>query len=95
VSRDDDVISGDIKTPVTFVVSRVSEENTSSGPRYQFVSSCGGEIRIANTSVHAQVHIGGGDSMEGEVWAGHVDHLGGEAVQQICGGVKPFYLVAS
>jgi hypothetical protein len=32
--------------------------------------------------------------MEGEVWTGRVDRLGGEAVQQICGGVEPFYLVA-
>jgi hypothetical protein len=32
VSRDDDV-GGEIKTPVTFVVSRVSEENTSDGLR--------------------------------------------------------------
>jgi hypothetical protein len=33
--------------------------------------------------------------MMGEVCTGRVDHLGGEAVQQICGGVEPFYLVAS
>jgi hypothetical protein len=33
--------------------------------------------------------------MGGEVWAGHADRLGGEAVQQICGGVEPFYHVAS
>jgi hypothetical protein len=33
--------------------------------------------------------------MEDEVCTGHANHLGGEAVQQICGGVKPFYPVAS
>jgi hypothetical protein len=33
--------------------------------------------------------------MEGEVWAGRVDRLGGEVVQQICVGVEPFYPVAS
>jgi hypothetical protein len=53
------------------------------------------EIRIAGTIEYAQVLIGGGDSMEGEVWAGCADHLGGEVVQQICGGVEPFYPVAS
>jgi hypothetical protein len=37
----------------------------------------------------------GGDSMEGEVWTGRADRLGGEAVQQICDGVEPFYPVAS
>jgi hypothetical protein len=33
MSRDDDVVGDEIKTPVTFVVSRVSEENTSDGLR--------------------------------------------------------------
>jgi hypothetical protein len=92
---DDDVVSGEIKTPVTFVVSRVCEENTFGGPGCQFVSGFGGEIRIAGTTEHVQVLIGRGDSMEGEVWAGHADRLGGETVQQICGGVEPFYPVAS
>jgi hypothetical protein len=55
----------------------------------------GGEIRIASTTKHAQVLIGGGDSVEGEVWAGREDRLVGEAVQQICGGVETFYPVAS
>jgi hypothetical protein len=59
------------------------------------VSGFDGEIRIAGTTKHAQVLIGGGDSMEGEVWTGCTDRLGGEAVQQICGGVEPFYPVAS
>jgi hypothetical protein len=80
VLRDDDVVGGEIKTTVTFVVSRVSEENTSGGPRCQFVSSYCGEIRIAGTTEHTQVLIGGGDSMEGEVWAGHADCLGEEVV---------------
>jgi hypothetical protein len=59
------------------------------------VGGFAGEIRIASTTKHAQVLIGGGDSMEGKVLAGRADSLGGEAVQQICGGVEPFYLVAS
>jgi hypothetical protein len=33
--------------------------------------------------------------MEGEVWTGCTDRLGGEVDQQICGGVEPFYPVAS
>jgi hypothetical protein len=77
------------------MVSGVSEENTSVGPRCQFVGGFGGEIRIADTTEHAQVLIGWGDSMEDEVWAGRADRLGGEAAQQICDGVEPFYLVAS
>jgi hypothetical protein len=59
------------------------------------VSGFGREIRIAGTTEHVQVLIGGGDSMEGEVWTGRVCRLGGEAVQQICDIVEPFYPVAS
>jgi dihydrofolate reductase len=95
VLRDEDVVGGEIKTPVTFVVSGVSEENTSSGPRCQFVDGFDGEIRIAGTTEHTQILIGGGNSMEGEVWAGRADRLGGEVVHQIFGGVEPFYPVAS
>jgi hypothetical protein len=95
VSEDDDVVVGEIKTLVTFMVSGVSEENTSDRLECQFVSGFDGEIRIAGTTEHTQVLIGGGDSREGEVWTGHVDRLGVEAVQQICGDVEPFYPVAS
>jgi hypothetical protein len=95
VSEDDDVVGGEIKTLVTFVVSGVSEKNTSGGPGCQFVGGFGGEIRIVGTTKHAQVLIGGGNSMEGEVRAGCADRLGGEAVQHICGGVELFYPVAS
>jgi hypothetical protein len=90
MSGDDDVVGGEIETPISFVVSRVSEENTSGGPGCQFVSGIGGEIRITGATKHAQALIGGGD-----VWTGRADHLSGEAVQQICGGVEPFYPVAS
>jgi hypothetical protein len=77
VSGDDDVVGGEIETPVAFV------------------SNFGGEIRIAGLTNHVKVLIRGGDSMEGEVWTDRADQLGGEAVQQICGGVEPFYPVAS
>jgi hypothetical protein len=92
---DDNVVGGEIKTPITFMVSGVSKKNTSGGSGCQFVSGFGGEIRIVGTTEYAQVLIGGDDSMEGEVWTGCTDRLGGEAVQQICGGVEPFYPVAS
>jgi hypothetical protein len=95
MSGDDDIVGGEIKTPVNFMVSGVSEENTSGGPGCQFVSGFSREIRIAGTTEHTQVLIGGGDSIVGKVWIGRVDRLGGEAVQQICGGMEPFYLVAS
>jgi hypothetical protein len=65
VSRDDDVIGGEIKTQVTFVVSGLSEKNTSGGLGCQFVGIFGGEISIAGTTEQTQVLIRGGDFMEG------------------------------
>jgi hypothetical protein len=32
MSRDDDVVGGEIDTPITFAISRVYEEDTTSGP---------------------------------------------------------------
>jgi hypothetical protein len=95
LSRDDNVIGGEIETPVAFVISGVSEENTYGGLGCQFVSNFAGEIRIAGATEHTQELIGRGDSMEGDVWTGHADCLGGEVVQQICSGVEPFYPVAN
>jgi hypothetical protein len=57
MSRDDDVVGGEIKTLLTFVVSRVSEENTSGGLGCQFVRGFGGEIKIAGTIEHVEVLI--------------------------------------
>jgi hypothetical protein len=41
------------------VVSEVFEKNKSSGSRCQFVGGFGREIRIAGTTEHAQMLIGG------------------------------------
>jgi hypothetical protein len=95
VSRDDNVIDGEIKTPVAFVISGVSEENTSGGPGCQFMSDFDGEIEIAGATEHTQLLMGGGDSVEGDVWTSHADRLGREVIQQICGGVETFYPIAS
>jgi hypothetical protein len=50
VLRDNDVVGGEIKTPVSFVINGTFEKNTSGGPVCQFVSCFGGEIRIAGTT---------------------------------------------
>jgi hypothetical protein len=80
VLGDDDIDGGEIETPVAFVIDKVSEENTSGGPGYQFVSGFGREVRIGGATEYTQMHIEGGDSMEGKVWTCHADHLGREVV---------------
>jgi dihydrofolate reductase len=103
MSGDDDVIGGEIETPIAFVIGRpiafvigrVSEEDTSGGPGCQFMRCLDGEVGIAGATKHSQVLIGGGDTVESDIGAGCADHFIGKTVQQICGSVEPFYPVAS
>jgi hypothetical protein len=95
MSGDDDVIGGEIETPITFVIGRVSEEDTSSGPGCQFLRCLGGEVGIAGATKDSQVLIGGGDTVESDIGARCADHFAGKMVQQICGSVEPFYPVVS
>jgi hypothetical protein len=81
MSRDDNVGGGEIETLVSFVISGVSKENTSSGSGCQFGSGFGREIRIAGATKHVQVLIIWGDSMESDIRTGCADRLGGKAVQ--------------
>jgi hypothetical protein len=52
MSEDDDVIGGEIKTPIAFVIGRVTKECTSGGPVCQFMRCLGGEVGIAGTTKH-------------------------------------------
>jgi hypothetical protein len=57
MSRDNDIVGGEIKTPLTFVTSGVSEENTSDGCGCQFMIAYGREVGIVGTTKHEQVLI--------------------------------------
>jgi hypothetical protein len=92
---DDDVIGGEIETPIVFVIGRVSKEDTSGGPGCQFMRCFDEEVGIAGATRHSQVLIGGGDTVESDIGAWCADCFAGKTVQQICGSVKPFYPVAS
>jgi hypothetical protein len=91
MSEDDDVVGGEIKTPAAFVIGGVSKEKTYDGLGCQFVSGFGEDIGIAGTTEHAQLLIGGGDSLERDVWTSCTDHLdGGDSVDMWrCGALLP------
>jgi hypothetical protein len=57
MSRDDDVVGGEIETPIALVIGGVSEEYTTNGPKGQFVSSLCEEVGIANTAKNEQVLV--------------------------------------
>jgi hypothetical protein len=54
---DNDIVGGEIEILIVFMISRVSEEDTTSGPYGQFTGSLCGEVGIANTTEHMQVLI--------------------------------------
>jgi hypothetical protein len=95
MSRDDDVISGEIDTPIAFVSDRVSEEGTSGESESQFMRCLCEEVEIAGATEHPQVLIGGGDTVESDIRAGFTDRLVGKPVQQIHDSVEPICPVAN
>jgi hypothetical protein len=54
---DNNIVGGEIEILIAFMISRVSEEDTTSGPDGQFAGSLCGEVGIANTAEHMQVLI--------------------------------------
>jgi hypothetical protein len=95
MSGDDNVVGGEIKTPITFVISGVYEEVTTSGPGGQFVGSLCEKVGIANTAKNTQVLIRGCDAIKSDIWAVDIDCLAREGIQQVRGGVEPLDPVVS
>jgi hypothetical protein len=95
MSGDDNVIGGEIKTPIAFVIGRVSEDGTSGERGYQFMRCFYREVGIAGATEHPQVLIGGGDTVESNIREGFADYLAGKILQQIRGSVELIYLVAN
>jgi hypothetical protein len=57
MTRYDDLIAIKIKTPIPFVVSRITQKNTQSSLRSKFVCSCSGELWVASVDKNAEVII--------------------------------------
>jgi hypothetical protein len=91
MSEDDDVIGGEIETPIAFVISGLSEEGTSGGPGCQFIRCLGRKVGISGATKHLQVLIGWGDTVESDIRGGFMDRLARKTVQQIRGSVEPIY----
>jgi hypothetical protein len=54
MARDNDAASGHVKTAIALVGGWVSEENTRSASRGEFVGGGGSEVRIAEASEDAE-----------------------------------------
>jgi hypothetical protein len=71
MSRDNDIVGGEVETLITFVISRVSRgrHNEWIGGWVQFVDSLCGKVGIANTTENMQVLIRGCGTVKSDIRA--------------------------
>jgi hypothetical protein len=93
VTRDDDAVGGEVQASIPLVVSGVAEEEEASGARRKLVRGGSRNVRVAGTSEHAQVVVGRGCAVHGEVRCRVAHRLRGKMVEEMCGGMKGLCLV--
>ena len=79
-----DSVRGEVKAAVSFVMSRITQEDTEGGARREFVGSCGRQVGVTFASKDAQVIIRRRCAKEGAVWRGELEGLGWQNVNQNC-----------
>jgi hypothetical protein len=82
VTGDDDAMGGEIKTMIPLVVRRVAKEEAASGAWRQLMGSRSGSVRVAGTSEHAEVVVGGDCAVQGEVGGGVVTAFDGRQLRR-------------
>jgi hypothetical protein len=92
---DDDVVGGEIETPIALMIRGVFEEDITGGPGAQFVGSLCGEVEIIDTTENTHVLMGGCNAVKSDIWVGGADCLAWEVIQQVHSSVERFDLVAS
>jgi len=95
VSRDENLISGEIQTPITFVVGGISKEHTKGGARRELVGSSSREVRVVGASEDPMVIVGGRLPEEGEVGSTMGKGFGGETIQKVGRGLEAFNPIRS
>jgi len=80
MTRDDDAVGGEVKTPKSLMIRRITQENTKSGARGKFVRGSGGHVRITSTAKDPKVGVGGMRAEQGEVRSGELRSFSGETV---------------
>lgn len=77
MTGDDDTVGSQVKTPISLVMSRVSQEDTESRTRGEFVRSGGGKVRVTLATKHPRVIIRGMGAVRSKVWGGKGQGFGG------------------
>jgi hypothetical protein len=88
VTRDDDAVGGEVQTPIPLVVRGVVEEEAASGARRKLVRGGSESVRVVGTAEHAQVVVGRGCAVQGEVRCRVAHRLRGKTVEEMHGGMK-------
>ena len=83
MARDDDLIGSKVKTPIAFVVSRVTQEDAHDRTGSEFVCRGSIEVRVALATKDTKMIICHGRAEQGCVWRRHIECLGGEDVQKL------------
>ena len=80
MTRDDDAVRGEVKTPKSLMIRRITQENTKSGARRKFVRGSVRHVRITSTAKDPKVRVGGMRAEQGEVRSGELQSFSGETV---------------
>jgi hypothetical protein len=87
VTRDDDAVGGEVKTPIPLMVRGVAKEKATSGARRKLMRSGSGSVRVAGTAEHTKVVVGRGCAVKGKVGSRVAHRLRGKTVEEVCGSV--------
>jgi hypothetical protein len=77
VTGDDDAMGGEVKTTIPLVAMGVAREEAASGAGRQLMRSSSGSVGLAGTTEHAEVVVGGGYVVQGEVGVGWLTAFNG------------------
>jgi hypothetical protein len=92
LTRNEDSVGGEVKTPITLMVGRVTEEDTTRKARGKFMRISGSEIGVASAPEDMKMGVRGTDAEESEVRGGVGNCLGRETVEKVGGsgeGLSP------
>jgi hypothetical protein len=75
MSRNDQVVCGEIKAMIALVIRGVAKEDTSDGPRGELMWHCGSSVRVTHVVEDSQMLVRGCRPEKGEMMIGSLNRL--------------------
>jgi hypothetical protein len=82
VTRDDDLVECEVKTAIPLMVRRVAKEEAMSGAWRELMRGSSENVGIAGTAKPAEVVVGGGCAVQGEVGVGWLTAFDGRRLRR-------------